>query len=149
MGIKINSQRNPPKEYIKALHFLTSLIMKRVLSTYKWNDFLYQFTSDYRKEQKCVKILDYLTLHQIAERKKYLAEKSKEEDYYFQKKSIFLDILLQSTVGGQPISDEEIKIQVNNFTFGVSNIIPILITYSSDGISYRLLFYLLLCKLLM
>lgn len=120
MGIKTNIQKEPINEYIESVHFMTKLLLKRTLSYWKANDFLFQFCEDYKKQQKAVKILNDMSIKLIQERKKYLLENQHNlENNGESKKSIFLDILLASNFNGEPLSDEKIKIEVNNFMFGV------------------------------
>lgn len=65
----------------------------------------------------------------IAKRHKYLLNKrsnenkeivAKDDDIGTSKKEVFLDILLQSTVDGRPLSNEEILEETDTFLFAVN-----------------------------
>lgn len=124
MGAKINAQREPKNEYVRAVHFMTALFVKRALSIWKRFDFLFQFSSEYREQQKVCKILQDLTIKMIQERREQLLQCQEDNidmDDNRKKKTLFLDILLNATVNGEPLSDIEIRDEVNSFMFGVSN----------------------------
>lgn len=65
----------------------------------------------------------------IAKRREYLLEKqsnesnesvAKDDDIGTNKKEVFLDILLQSTIDGRPLSNAEILEETDTFLFAVN-----------------------------
>lgn len=86
----------------------------------------YPFTSVYRGEKKAVKVLHDFTDSVIRERREELKEQisqrqrrrvSLENDLGMKKKMVLMDVLLQSTIDGQPLSNADIREEVDNFMF--------------------------------
>lgn len=101
-------------------------------------DFIYRFTEMYRQEQRVLKTLHDFTKSVIVSRKQELAAADMksavdENDMGIKKKTAFLDLLLQSTVEGQPLSNEDIREEVDTFMFEVTQF---------EVVSYDLTLYL-------
>jgi cytochrome P450 family 4 len=94
----------------------------------KKNNFIYRFTDMYKRSQKCMKILNEFTDSVIAAKRKELSKKSKISDdtedemnnFGMRKKTALLDLLLQSTIDGEPLSDRDIREEVDMFMFAVN-----------------------------
>lgn len=113
MGVNIHSQKNKNLEYVDAVKgmCLTSII--RTFSIWKKNDFLFKFTQDYKRQCKYLKILHGFTNSVIEERTRKLNNELPD------KKTTFLDLLLKSTINGKPLTQEEIREEVDTFMFAV------------------------------
>lgn len=103
--------------------------MSRVLKPWKQNNLL--FTIFCRNEKKhfdrLLQTLNEFSDKFIHERRKYLLEKVFDNgghldstDPKMSNRTVFLDILLQSTVDGRPLTNAEIREEVNTIVFGVS-----------------------------
>lgn len=85
-------------------------------------DFIYRFTEMYQREIKTLKVLHDFTDSVIRARRDKLlsAENSKKEqsaDTGIKKRMALLDILLQATVEGVPLSNMDIREEVDTFMF--------------------------------
>lgn len=88
-------------------------------------DFLFQFTPTYQKQKKLLKILHGFTDKVIIERRKKLMESKPEElviddEFMPKKKMALLDVLLHSTIDGKPLSNMDIREEVDTFMFEVN-----------------------------
>lgn len=134
MGIKVNALINKDSEYIKSIKTISDIVIKRVISPTKQNDFLYMFTLDSFKENKSLKIVHKFTKKVIRNRREELknlnnvnfAKSNKENinkdsttsnDFGIKKRSPFLDTLIQSSINGVPLSDDDIREEVDTFMF--------------------------------
>lgn len=90
--------------------------------------FFYQFSTLAKREKAALKILHGFTESVIRKRRQELLnlkinnneENIKEnEEIGIKKKQAFLDILLQSTIDGQPLSDLDVCEEVDTFMFEV------------------------------
>lgn len=88
-------------------------------------DFTYQFSKEARIEEKALKVIHEFTNSVIVSRRKQLLlemqqEKDKvstDNDVGMKKKMPLLDILLQSTVDGKELTNEDIREEVGSFMF--------------------------------
>ncbi|KAF5277802.1 hypothetical protein FQR65_LT03783 [Abscondita terminalis] len=120
MNTSINAQSNPTSDYVKSVKEMCRIGMERTLSIKIW-DTVYMFTKDYQKERKALGYLHGLSNSVIKTRRKELqiqpSTASIEDNSESKKKIPFLDILLTSTVDGVPLTNEEIRNEVDTFMF--------------------------------
>uniref|UniRef100_A0A8W7P1J3 Cytochrome P450 n=1 Tax=Anopheles coluzzii TaxID=1518534 RepID=A0A8W7P1J3_ANOCL len=126
MGVKLNTQQQPNSEYVMAVKEISDIILKRLFSflrEYKW---AFQFTKAHRRQEELVKIIHSFAYQVISERKKQLEdererkrtqEKLEEEDVYGKRRMTLLDLLLNVTIDGKPLSDSDIREEVDTFMF--------------------------------
>ena len=105
---------------------IAELIILRSFDFKKRNDFLYSFTEMYQTEKAALKILHDFTKSVIVGRREQL-ESTKEDKESLplevddgvgvKKKIALLDLLLQSKIDGQPLSDNDIQEEVDTFMF--------------------------------
>lgn len=88
------------------------------------NDFIYSFTSLAKKEKQSLAILHAFTDKVIVARRKELLEKMENnsgiednDDIGMKKKMALLDVLLQSTIDGKPLTNDDIREEVDTFMF--------------------------------
>uniref|UniRef100_A0A1I8NHL3 Uncharacterized protein n=1 Tax=Musca domestica TaxID=7370 RepID=A0A1I8NHL3_MUSDO len=126
MGIKKNAQMQSESEYVKAVQQICHILHKRSFSFWQRNNIFFKFTQDGRKRDACLKILHDETDRVIKLRRKMLEdskitsmlEAEKSCDSFGQKKRFaFLDMLLISQMEGVPLTDREIREEVDTFMF--------------------------------
>jgi cytochrome P450 family 4 len=98
------------------------LIFARSFDVIRRIDFFFKFTQMYQQQLKYLKGLHDFTDSVIqGRRKQLLADQMKEnfdEGFGIKRKKVFLDVLLQSEVDGQPLSDIDIREEVDTLMFG-------------------------------
>lgn len=79
-----------------------------------------------RRQDEAIRVMHKFTKGIIAERREYLSKAPKKQFHDkdgigIKEKMALLDVLLQSTIDGKPLSDEDIREEVDTFMFEVSN----------------------------
>ncbi|XP_035899972.1 probable cytochrome P450 4d14 [Anopheles stephensi] len=126
MGVKLNTQIQPNSEYVKAVKEVSDIILKRLFSflrEYKW---AFQFTKAHRRQAELLKVVHGFAHRVISERKKQLQdvrerqraqEKLEEDDIYGKRRMTLLDLLLNVEIDGKPLTDSDIREEVDTFMF--------------------------------
>uniref|UniRef100_A0A182JJE4 Uncharacterized protein n=1 Tax=Anopheles atroparvus TaxID=41427 RepID=A0A182JJE4_ANOAO len=126
MGVKLNTQLQPNAEYVKAVKEISEIILKRIFSLgreFKWT---FLFTEAYRRQKRLLKVVHGFADRVISERKKQLEdereqqraqEQIEETDVYGKRRMTLLDLLLNVTVDGKPLSNNDIREEVDTFMF--------------------------------
>lgn len=109
MGVAVNAQMDPNNEYGRAIEELGQLFTTNTHSFLSYFPFLYPLTENYKKEEKALKIVNDLSRSVIKERKKKL---EKGEDNNGRRLNL-LDQLLEAKEDGQPLSERDIREEVN------------------------------------
>lgn len=118
------------------LFSITGLITKRFTSIWRRFDILYAIFGykEKRAQQRYIRIMHDFADDIVAKRRDYLIQQQKtktgnvptraddDDDIKRSKKMVFLDILLQATIDGKPLSNEEIIEETNTFMFAVSSL---------------------------
>ncbi|XP_066244906.1 cytochrome P450 4d2-like [Euwallacea similis] len=123
MGINLQSQEsNVGDEYIQAVKNISRIAQDRSIKAWKSFDFLFNLTSDSKILEKSLKIAHNFTNSVIERKKKEMmkgeAKQEEKEDAFGKKsKKVFLDLLLNSTIDGQPLTQEELRQEVDTFMF--------------------------------
>jgi cytochrome P450 family 4 len=112
-------------EYLDAVKNLGYLVASRFLTPWQRIDFLFNLTSAKREVDKTVKIMHQFTMKIINDRRAKLATEQTTENLQnldddgvgLKKKMCLLDVLLQSNVEGQPLTNADIQEEVDTFTF--------------------------------
>ncbi|XP_075170531.1 cytochrome P450 4d8-like [Haematobia irritans] len=128
MGTKVNAQTNKELEYSSAVREMTALMAKRFTSMYIRSEVVFTILKPSLKmrQTKLIQIMHKFTKGVIEERRialqKSLREKSSTTiadniDVGTKKRLALLDVLLQSTIDGEPLTDEDIREEVDTFMF--------------------------------
>ncbi|XP_005184045.1 probable cytochrome P450 4d14 isoform X2 [Musca domestica] len=128
MGVKVNAQEHPEFAYAKAVTDTSNIMSDRFMKPFDRFDGYFRIFHNqrYRHLQKCIKIMHEFTDKVIAERRDALQKSidngtyeagSSVDEMGIKKRMAFLDVLLQSTVGGKPLTNMDIREEVDTFMF--------------------------------
>lgn len=111
-------------EYLNAVKDLGYHVSERFLTPWQRIEFLFDLTSTKRKQDRCAQVMHEFTNKIITERRAKLSQEKSEnlenlddDDVGLKKKMCLLDVLLQSTVDGKPLTNDDIQEEVDTFTF--------------------------------
>lgn len=126
MGVKVNAQEDPTNEYVVAVSKMCNIMMLRANSAWKRFDLLFRFTNTFSLQTKILKVIHGFTKSVIEKRHQELLQNNNKspssnikDDIGTKKKCVFLDVLLQSTIDGKPLTDDDIIDEVETFLLGV------------------------------
>jgi len=123
MGTSVNAQNHADSEYVYSVKEMCRIVIERTISPLKMWDILFSFSKDFHKEKKALSILHGYTNSVIKKRREELINSSKtatindDDDTGIKKRLAFLDMLLQCSVDGEPLSHENIREEVDTFMF--------------------------------
>lgn len=122
MGVSIKSQEGKNKEYVTSVKEFNRILITRAFSATLSNDYLFMLTGDYKIYKRSLKIMHDFTNSVIENRMKEL--KNKKDNHNFDDSGInakrrlaFLDLLLNATIDGKPLSKEDVREEVDTFMF--------------------------------
>lgn len=116
MGVKINAQGQPESEYVNAVKEMSMIIFRRFFSILKVFYWTFPLTSLYREQKRVLKVIHGFSDQVIRLRRAQLMNAVKNDDES-EKKMCFLDILLNATIDGRPLSNADIREEVDTFMF--------------------------------
>ncbi|XP_070169371.1 cytochrome P450 4C1-like [Polyergus mexicanus] len=128
MGVDIHAQE-VETEYTTTIHRSSKLIVERFFRPWLWSDWLYNLVPSGRKYNSGLSKIHQFTKEVIRKRK--IARQSRnnsaksengddEHDIGKRKKKVFLDLLLdQNEKDETPLTDDELRAQVDTFMFAV------------------------------
>lgn len=123
MGTSVNALGDSESEYVKSVKTQCRIVMERAFSAIKSFDVLFKLTGDYRTQKRCIKVLHDYTNFVIKKRRQEfldMPETAGQKDMFgVKKRTTFLDLLLQSQIDGEGLSDETIREEVDTFMFEV------------------------------
>ncbi|XP_063696378.1 cytochrome P450 4d1-like [Culicoides brevitarsis] len=111
MGYKLNAQNDPQSKFVLANKGLLDVTIQRFYFPQYRIDWIWRLTSMYRKEKALIEYFHNFVDEIITKRRDFLLSEGASK----QKRPALLDILLQGQVDGQPLSNEVIRAEVNNF----------------------------------
>lgn len=122
MGTPINAQTDVDSKYVRAVTELSYLLTTRFVKVWQRSDFLFNLSPDRKRQDKVIKVLHDFTTNIIQKRRKELMDHgdsgiSGDDSIGSKKKMAFLDVLLQASVDGKPLTDKEIQEEVDTFMF--------------------------------
>lgn len=131
---RIDAIDNSDSEYVKAISDIMDVLGSRFSSFWTKNEFLYNLLPwpGKHKYNKTLEIINSFSNKVILKRHEHLMRK-KAGDYDSDDESatkvVFVDLLLQGTVDGNPIGNDAILDQVNTLTFNGRNSSPVAIAF--------------------
>lgn len=113
--------------FVTFLYRITNLIQFRFYDFLLRYDFFFRLSANRRKQLKTLAFLHGYTDSVISARRKELTKKlmsvtgdalqANDDDVGSKKRMAFLDLLLQSTIDGRPLTDLELREEVDTFMF--------------------------------
>ncbi|XP_055638966.1 cytochrome P450 4d2-like [Toxorhynchites rutilus septentrionalis] len=126
MGTCVNAQNNPNNRYVQNVKRMSVLILLRTISILAGYPLLYNiFHPNAWAQRRIIRELHQFTDSIIKTRRKQLEKENlqrvdfdiNEENLYSKRKMTFLDLLLNVTVEGKPLTDLDIREEVDTFMF--------------------------------
>uniref|UniRef100_W8BYC8 Cytochrome P450 4d2 n=3 Tax=Ceratitis capitata TaxID=7213 RepID=W8BYC8_CERCA len=126
MGTKVNAQMNPQFPYVRAVNTVTNILAKRFINIWQRIDIIFRLVArkDAQEFYSSIKLMHEFTERIIIDRRSALEETlannstaSVDADVGAKPRMALLDVLLQSTIDGQPLSNEDIREEVDTFMF--------------------------------
>ncbi|RZC42792.1 p450 domain containing protein, partial [Asbolus verrucosus] len=122
MGTNIDAQNDENSVYVRSVKDMCRIVIQRTVSPLQMFDLLFPFTKNYYTQRKALSILHTHTNNVITRRRQEMEntkreEVSKQKNRLTENKKVFLDLLLQSTVDGRKLSQQEIREEVDTFMF--------------------------------
>ncbi|XP_062545704.1 cytochrome P450 4c3-like [Armigeres subalbatus] len=124
MGCPIYAQEQFGSEYVKAHEEIGHIMLERLQKIWLHPDFIYKRTEYFKRQVECLKILhefsDSVIKKRRLQRAASMANKQVDNTSEVgQKRQLaFLDLLLEATQDGQPLSDRDIRDEVDTFILG-------------------------------
>ncbi|XP_017787229.1 PREDICTED: probable cytochrome P450 4d14 isoform X2 [Nicrophorus vespilloides] len=122
MGTSVNAQCNPDHKYMEAIKTMLDIAVARIMNPIYRNEWAYKFTNIYKTEMKALETITSFSLGIIEKRRKFLesrhsVDENECDEFGKRRKMTFMDILLKSTINGKPLTNEEIRQEVDTFLF--------------------------------
>uniref|UniRef100_A0A182Q961 Cytochrome P450 n=1 Tax=Anopheles farauti TaxID=69004 RepID=A0A182Q961_9DIPT len=121
MGTSIDALEQSDSEYVRAVRTAAGVAMTRMFDLLMKSPFFY-LTPSYFRQRKALKVLHAYTDRIIATRRTELQRthgrpSDGDGDVGMKKRLAFLDLLLGLTIDGRPLSDSDIREEVDTFMF--------------------------------
>ncbi|XP_063709291.1 cytochrome P450 4d1-like [Culicoides brevitarsis] len=123
MGTKLNAQNDADSEYVKAVIELSSILYQRLFSASQRFDLIFKCTRAGRRHDELVKFLHDFAINVIRARRKQLFgdvnanQIDATDDFGIKKRMALLDLLLKTKINGIPLTDDDIREEVDSFMF--------------------------------
>ncbi|XP_017066757.2 cytochrome P450 4d8 isoform X1 [Drosophila eugracilis] len=127
MGTKIYAQANESTPYAEAVNECTALLSWRFMSVYLQVELLFTLTHPHLKwrQTQLIRTMQEFTIKVIEQRRQALEDRQKQsrltetvdEDVGSKRRMALLDVLLMATVDGKPLTNDEIREEVDTFMF--------------------------------
>lgn len=118
MGTTVDAQENVCNEYVESIYSISELILRRLVRPWLHSNFMYKWTSDYRRFDNCLKILHGYTRDVIEKRK--AARTGNMKNFRKNNQIAFLDLLLdehEESSDGNHMTIQDICEEVDTFMF--------------------------------
>ncbi|XP_053691237.1 cytochrome P450 4d1-like [Sabethes cyaneus] len=127
MGTSVKALRNADSEYVQAVREAATISITRMVDMIKRTPLFY-LTPSYMRLRKMLKILHGYTDNVIISRRQQLIDHGSNDISQLQsnddgseigqkKREVFLDLLLQASIDGKPLTNLEIREEVDTFMF--------------------------------
>lgn len=122
MGVKIHAQTSNESAYVKNVIEISAILFWRLHHFLGRDEWFWRLTPKKRRHDQLVKEIHAFTEEVIKNRRLAKAENQLndegfEEDLGIKKRRALIDVLLDSTLNGNPLSNTDIQEEVDNFMF--------------------------------
>ncbi|XP_061402776.1 cytochrome P450 4d8-like [Musca vetustissima] len=129
MGVNVHAQTDKSMPYTMAVTEMTDLVSWRCIRAHLHDETMFSILCPWKKlrQNKLIKLMHKFTTNVIEERRQSLEKSLRSEQNIEQnhdannigarKHMALLDVLLQVTLDGQPLSNEDIREEVDTFMF--------------------------------
>ncbi|XP_058448072.1 probable cytochrome P450 4d14 [Malaya genurostris] len=127
MGVQINAQQDPTNQYVCDIKRMSELILLRIFSPLSsFRSIYWYFVPNAWEQRRLIHRLHQFTDSVINQRREQLRNNHQlgsikfdldETDMYSKRKQTFLDLLLNVTVDRKPLSNLDIREEVDTFMF--------------------------------
>ncbi|KAF0288563.1 Cytochrome P450 4C1 [Amphibalanus amphitrite] len=128
MGVQIKAQDGARTDYVQAVYDMGEVVFFRFMRPWLRNDLVFRLSSLYKVQKDSLKLLHGFTDSVIRTRREELSkatscdggavtDEAGEFLHSKKKRRAFLDLLLHSTIDGRPLSDADIREEVDTFMF--------------------------------
>ncbi|XP_053697820.1 cytochrome P450 4d2-like [Sabethes cyaneus] len=144
MGVKINAQENPDSPYVKAVKQMSKIIFMRLFSLFREFKIFFHLSKAVHRQKAALEVLHGFTDSVIRERKAQLEDeqardaalqKLEETDIYGKRKMTLLELLLNISVDNHPLSNSDIREEVDTFMFAGHDTTTSCISFSAYHIA--------------
>ncbi|XP_058811489.1 cytochrome P450 4c3-like [Topomyia yanbarensis] len=125
MGCPIHAQEQFESEYVKAHEEIGQIMLDRLQNIWLHPNLIFRFTESYKRQAKCLKVLHGFSEQVIAQRRRlqrealeYNSTKDTPSEIGQKRQLAFLDLLLETKQNGVPLTDQEIREEVDTFILG-------------------------------
>ncbi|GFR15369.1 cytochrome P450 4V2 [Trichonephila clavata] len=116
LGVSVGAQENTDSPYVKSVTRAGEIIMERMLSSWYWFDFLFNFMEKGKELNHHINILHNFTLGVIQEKKRKLMSGDPDIDSK-RKRMALMDLLLEHHIKTRTLTEEDIREEVDTFAF--------------------------------
>ncbi|XP_049837545.1 cytochrome P450 4C1-like isoform X2 [Schistocerca gregaria] len=123
MGTSIDAQHNTESDYVAAVYNIAELTIRRVVSPWLLNDFMFRMSPSGKKFYKQLDVLHGFT-RKVIQQKKQSRRASKTDEKVAQydvlgrkRRVALLDMLLVESEDGKKLTDTELQEEVDTFMF--------------------------------
>jgi len=118
LGVSINAQENSTSDYVQAILRLSTVVMNRMLNPAYFSDWIFRFSKNGRIFHQDVRMLHDFTRSVIRKKKAEILKKRQSGNLTPPKKrKALMDLLLEHHVENATLSEEDIREEVDTFTF--------------------------------
>ncbi|XP_066257309.1 cytochrome P450 4d2-like [Euwallacea similis] len=110
MGVSRNPQESSKDGiYSSSIETLCEVIQNRMTSAWKIHDFCFRFSRDYFREKSALAVVDGMF--------DLIVQKKLEKTSVKGEKKTMLDLLMEITIDGKPLSRDDLREEINTFMF--------------------------------
>uniref|UniRef100_A0A336MRC1 CSON004758 protein n=1 Tax=Culicoides sonorensis TaxID=179676 RepID=A0A336MRC1_CULSO len=129
MGIKMDVQTNSDSEYVRNVVEISSILYWRLFNVFARESWIFRWMPQAKRHDYLVDRIQQFTMKVIDTRRKEFESKTEinqntianpddeDADIGVKKRYALLDLLLAAKQDGQPLTDDDIREEVNNFMF--------------------------------